>query len=418
MHARLFRRTAGAGLCAALAPLAAHADFIQDSKASLELRNFYLNRDFRQPGAAQSMAAEWAQGFILRMESGYTQGPVGFGLDALGELGVKLDSSPDLRGTGLLPYGASHQPADDFSELGLTAKARVSQTVLKVGTLLPQLPVATYNDVRLLPSTYTGTLLSSQDLTGLTLNAGRLTRQNLRDSSSNDAMSYGGVDSDHLDLAGGTWRVTPTLAASYYYGQMQDIYRQHFIGLVHDLPLGERLKLHSDLRYFVTREQGDDAYRSASRVDGGRIDNRFFNGMLTLGDGPHKFGVGYQHLAGDGDFAYPGLDPYSVNLVTISPFTKAGTDAWQARYDYNFAALGIPGLTFMTRYVDGRHVRTTTVADGRERERDTDLVYVVQSGPLKDVSVRWRNAAFRSGSGLTTAIDENRLIIGYTLALW
>jgi hypothetical protein len=25
---------------------------------------------------------------------------------------------------------------------------------------------------------------------------------------------------------------------------------------------------------------------------------------------------------------------------------------------------------------------------------------------------------FRSGNGLTTALDENRLIVGYTLALW
>ncbi|WAH56395.1 OprD family porin [Pseudomonas silvicola] len=418
MPPRLFRRTAGASLCAALAPLAAHADFIQDSKASLELRNFYLNRDFRQPGASQNMADEWAQGFILRMTSGYTEGPVGLGLDALGEVGVKLDSSPDHRGTGLLPYGASNQPANDFSELGVTAKVKVSQTVLKVGTLLPQLPVAAYNDVRLLPSTYSGELLTSQDIAGLTLNAARLTRQNLRDSSGTDDMSYGGVRSAHLDLAGGTYRLTPGLAASYYYARMEDIYRQHFIGLVHDLPLGDTVKLRSDLRYFTTREQGNEDYRGASRVDGGRIDNRFFNGMVTLNRGPHALGIGYQNLSGDGDFAYPGLDPYSINLVTISPFTKAGTDAWQARYDYNFAALGIPGLTFMTRYVDGRHVHTSAVDDGRERERDTDLAYTVQSGPLKNVTVRWRNAAFRSGNGLSTAIDENRVIIGYTVALW
>lgn len=64
-------------------------------------------------------------------------------------------------------------------------------------------------------------------------------------------------------------------------------------------------------------------------------------------------------------------------------FTKAETDAWQARYDYNFAALGLPGLTFMTRYVDGGHVQTASVRNGREWERDTDLAYTVQSGPLK-----------------------------------
>ena len=51
-------------------PLAAQAAFIEDSKASLELRNFYMNRDFRDTGATQSKAEEWAQGFLLRYESG------------------------------------------------------------------------------------------------------------------------------------------------------------------------------------------------------------------------------------------------------------------------------------------------------------------------------------------------------------
>jgi hypothetical protein len=72
----------------------------------------------------------------------------------------------------------------------------------------------------------------------------------------------------------------------------------------------------------------------------------------------------------------------------------------------------------MTRYTDGRHAETATVSNGRERERDTDITYVIQSGPFKDVSLRWRNVTFRSGNGLTNAVDENRLIIGYTVALW
>ncbi|MBN0281117.1 OprD family outer membrane porin, partial [Pseudomonas aeruginosa] len=51
-------------------PTLAHAEFIKDSKASIELRNFYFNRDFRQEGASQSKAEEWAHGFLLRYESG------------------------------------------------------------------------------------------------------------------------------------------------------------------------------------------------------------------------------------------------------------------------------------------------------------------------------------------------------------
>ncbi|BCA27707.1 MULTISPECIES: OprD family porin [Pseudomonadaceae] len=397
----------------------ARADFLADSKASVEARNMYMNRDFRQHGAAQAKAEEWAQGFTLRYESGFTEGTVGFGLDAMGQTAIKLDSGKGRRGTGLLPYGAqSHEPEDTYSELGVTAKLRLARSVLKLGTLQPQLPVAAYNDVRLLSSTYSGGLLTSQDVDGLTLNVGRLEKINLRDSSSNDEMNYGGVESAHLDLIGGSYAVNPGLTLSYYAAQMEDIYRQHFVGLVHNATLGDGVTLKTDLRYFDTGEHGDHRYRSAKRVDGGRIDNRFFNGMLTLGMGAHKVGLGYQNLSGDGDFAYPGLDPYSVNLVTFNVFTKAETDAWQARYDFDFAALGIPGLSFMTRYVSGEHVQTASVRNGKEWERDTDLAYVFQDGPLKGFNVRLRNATFRSSNGLTTDVDENRLILGYTLPLF
>jgi hypothetical protein len=34
----------------------------------------------------------------------------------------------------------------------------------------------------------------------------------------------------------------------------------------------------------------------------------------------------------------------------------------------------------------------------------------------KDVTLRWRSVTFRSGNGLNTDIDENRLIGGNTLA--
>ncbi|WP_095155067.1 OprD family porin [Pseudomonas sp. Irchel 3E13] len=401
-----------AGLTLPLACAPAMAGFVEDSHAKIELRNHYINRDFRQDNAPQAKAEEWAQGFTAKLESGFTDGTLGFGVDAMGQLGIKLDSSRDRRGTGLLPYGRnSLEPADDYSELGLTAKVRLSKSVLRLGTLQPLLPVVTYNDTRLLASTFKGGLLTSQELDGLTLNGGRLTKANLRDSSSNDDIGYGAASSDHFDFGGGTYAFNPQLAVTYYYAKLEEIYRQQFVGLVHTQPLGEGLSLRSDLRYFDSR--GDGAERA------GRIDNRNFNGMFTLAVGAHKFSGTFQQMSGDSAFPFlNGGDPYTVNLVTFNTFTRAGLDSWQARYDYDFAALGIPGLTFMTRYTDGRHAKAAGIDNGRERERDTDLAYVIQSGPLKNVSLRWRNVTFRSGNGLTNALDENRLIVGYTLALW
>ncbi|BAW23346.1 hypothetical protein J3A69_002465 [Pseudomonas putida] len=393
-------------------PLPALADFIGDSHARLELRNHYINRDFRQSNAPQAKAEEWGQGFTAKLESGFTEGPVGFGVDAMGQLGIKLDSSRDRRNTGLLPFGPnSHEPVDDYSELGLTGKIRVSKSTLRLGTLQPILPVVVYNDTRLLASTFQGGLLTSQDLDGLTVNAGRLTKANLRDSSGRDDIGYGAASSDHLDFGGGSYAITPQTSVSYYYAKLEDIYRQQFVGLIDTRPLSEGVSLRSDLRYFDSRNDG------AERA--GNIDNRNFNAMFTLGVRAHKFTATWQQMSGDSAFPFVnGGDPFTVNLVTYNTFTRAGLDSWQVRYDYDFVAMGIPGLSFMTRYTDGRHAETATVSNGRERERDTDITYVIQSGPFKDVSLRWRNVTFRSGNGLTNAVDENRLIIGYTLALW
>ncbi|MDU3096446.1 MAG: OprD family outer membrane porin [Bradyrhizobium sp.] len=108
---------------AGVAPLCEADGFIEDSSATLSTQNIYFNRDFRD-GAGQSKREEWAQGFILDFQSGYTPGPLGVGLDAMGMLGLKLDSSPDRTGTGLLPTHDDGRAADEYSKLGLTAKLK------------------------------------------------------------------------------------------------------------------------------------------------------------------------------------------------------------------------------------------------------------------------------------------------------
>lgn len=142
-----------------LAP-AAHADFVADSKASLSTTNIYLNRDFRE-GSGQNKREEWGQGFLLDIQSGYTEGTVGFGLDALGMLGVKLDSGGGRTGTDLLPVQDDGGTPDQFGRMGLTGKVKISNTELRYGSHIPELPVVKASDSRLLPQVFEGGLLTS-----------------------------------------------------------------------------------------------------------------------------------------------------------------------------------------------------------------------------------------------------------------
>uniref|UniRef100_UPI00200D0B87 OprD family outer membrane porin n=1 Tax=Pseudomonas sp. MWU13-2105 TaxID=2935074 RepID=UPI00200D0B87 len=66
--------------------------FLEQSSAVLQTRNYFFSRDFSAlHGSTQSLSQEWAQGFILNFASGYTPGPIGFGVDAIGKFGIKLD---------------------------------------------------------------------------------------------------------------------------------------------------------------------------------------------------------------------------------------------------------------------------------------------------------------------------------------
>ncbi|GLO33026.1 cis-aconitate porin Opd [Pseudomonas putida] len=401
---------------AGVAPMS-QAAFFEDSTATFETRNMYFNRDFRDgTSAQQSKRDEWAQGFMLNFESGYTDGTVGFGLDALGMLGIKLDSSPDRTDTGLLPTHDDGKAADEYSKLGLTGKVKVSQTELKIGTLIPELPTLQPNDGRILPQTFEGGLLTSKEVKGLTFTGGRLDKAKDRNDTNWEDLALnnkngrfgGSFSADNLDLAGLDYQFTDRIAGSYHFAQLDDIYRQHFIGMVATQPWGPGT-FGADLRLAVSDDAG--------AAKAGNIDNTTVNGMLSYALGGHKISAAWQQLSGDSAFPYvDGADPYLVNFVQINDFAGADERSWQARYDYNFAAVGVPGLTFMTRYISGDNVSRAAGGEGKEWERDTEMKYVVQSGPLKNVAVRLRNATFRSN--FARDADEVRLLVSYSVALW
>lgn len=390
--------------------------FVEDSKLSLQTSNLYLNRDFRD-GAGQSKREEWAQGFILDAKSGYTAGPVGFGVDAMAMLGLKLDSSPDRTGTGLLPTHDDGRAADEFSRLGIAAKVKLSDTELKYGTQIPKLPTIQANTGRILPQTFEGGILSIKEIDKLTLTGARFNRVTDRDSSDTQKISLnnknrrftGSAEADDFWLAGAEFALSKQLTLAYQYAELQDVYEQSFFGINHLWEIGPG-KLKSDLRYMLSDDSGS--------AQGGPIDSGALGAMFTYSLSGHAFGLGIQKMNGSTSMPYlDGTDPYLVNFVQIHDFAEPGERSWQARYDFNFAAVGVPGLTFMTRYVSGDKAdAATSVGEGHEWERNTELQYVVQSGTFKNVAVRWRNASYRSS--FARGADENRLIISYTLPIF
>jgi hypothetical protein len=444
-----------------LAQQAGAAGFIEDSKATLGLRNFYINNDNRDSGTkaagAQNKNEEWGQGFDLRFISGYTQGTVGFGIDAIGLLGVRLDSGGGTNGASpatatnygsyggtVFPSKSNGEAVDNFSSLGLTAKAKISQTELKLGTLQPKLPVIATNDGRLLPQTFQGGQITSNEIKDLTLVGGQIEHVKGRNSSNNEELSIAGAngrtasgrDSNKFIYGGGDYKITKDLTAQYYYGNLEDFYKQHFLGLVHNWSIGPGV-LKSDLRYFNSSDDGanghDSTYYSSGNYQGfragrGKVDNNLYSGLFLYSVAGHTFGGGYQVSNGSSDFPWlnqgDGSSAYIITDSQIAKFARAGERTWQARYSYDFAKVGLPGATAGIVYLRGDNIDTissssTAVAgSGRsEWERDLTLAYVVQEGPLKNLGLTWKNAMWRNDVPGQRDQDENRLIVSYSIPL-
>ncbi|MBL0952157.1 MAG: OprD family porin [Pseudomonas sp.] len=390
------------------------AGFVEDAKVTLGLRNYYFNRNFlNQTQNGQGHAEGWTQSFILDARSGYTEGTVGFGLDVLGLYSVKLDGGRGTTGSQLTPVHDDGRQADDFGRTAVAAKAKISKTELKVGEWFAVLPILRADDGRSLPQTFQGAQLTSNEIDGLTLYGGQFWKNSQRNDASREEMSFTlnnvKYEGDDFNFAGGEYRFNGNnTMVGVWHARLEDVYKQSYVQLTHSQPVGDWV-LGANLGYVNGKEEG--------AAKAGKLDNKVYQGALTAKAGNNSFMVAYQRLSGDTKFMR--IDGASGGTLVNDGFTNSYDNpeerSWQIRHDYNFAGLGIPGLTLMNRYVSGSNIHTGGRTDAEEWGRESELAYTFQEGTLKNLSVRWRNSDVRRDVGAD--LHENRLIINYPLSL-
>ncbi len=379
--------------------------FIESSSATLSNRTMNFNRDFRSPGVAQSKRDETATGFVLNFESGYSRGPIGLGFDTIAMMGIKLDSTNADAGTGLLPSTFGDSGPANYAEIRGAVKAHiVEDTILRYGVHLPSNPVIAYDDARLLPNHYEGYSITNESIDGLFVEAGRMNDRSEMNSSSETDGAF--IADEKITYLGGTYAFSDDLSTSLYTSDADNLWKRHFVGLTYNLPLANDMSLVTDLAHYQTSDESGPA------TD---YDNDATSLALTLGAGNHAFGVAYQQMGGDAGFAYYDGAIFLANSVQYLDFNAKDERSYQARYDYDFAGLGLPGLTFMTRYITSDNIDAAPAVRDSRWERDTNISYTVQNGALEGVNVLWRNATIRQDDTLDGGdVDENRLIVSYT----
>ncbi|MCW0921580.1 OprD family porin [Pseudomonas sp. RG1] len=408
----------------------AHASgFFDDAKSDVLLRNFYLSNDYRSPTpSGKNYKQEWAQGFIGNFSSGFTEGTVGFGIDAHAFAGLKLDGGKGHSGTGLLPVDSDGRSENNYSSAGGAFKLKVSRTTLAFGEMTVETPVFDTSDKRLQPEYATGFLLNSAEFDNVNLLAGHFTAFKNQDSSSGqgDFFGYGAnTEAGGISFVGADLFSSSPIGGALYASELSDTWHQYY-GNLHFKQSGVLL----DANLYHTRDTG--------RALAGEIDNTAFSLSGKYSFGAHAVMLGWQRINGDTPFDFVGGDSiYLANSIKYADFNGANERSWQARYDLDLGAFGIPGLNFMTRYVSGSHIDGTHApkggaynpfdadsgdyqpqqgSGGKHWERDIDLKYVVQSGAAKDLSVQLSHVTHRANEAQAgDDIDRIYVVIQYPL---
>ncbi|WP_165667106.1 OprD family porin [Metapseudomonas otitidis] len=393
--------------------------FVEDSHLDVLLRNAYMNRDYKHHNKDKM---EWGQGVIGTFTSGFNQGTVGVGVDAFGLYGLRLDGGKGRVGAAGIDFfkpGDSGHAQDDIARGGAAVKARFSNTVVKFGDQMPALPVLSYDDSRLLPESYTGTLITSKEIEGLELNAGHFTAEARKSAEGRDS---GGLK--RIDVLGGSYRFNDQFSASLYGSDVEDVLKKQYVNLNYVYPIAKDRSLTLDFNGYRTRLDKDFA------KDDNRT-NRIWSLAATYAMGAHAFTLAHQRSSGDIGYLYGGYqsaDYIGDGGTTIwlansywSDFNGKDENSWQVAYGLDFAEYGIPGLSYRVAYVRGDNIDAGQAGRGQEREIFNQLQYLVQEGPAKDLKLKLRGSMLRASNNVNSYVDDGnevRVFVEYPIRVF
>jgi hypothetical protein len=363
----------------------------------------------------------WVQGTILNYSSGFTQGTVGFATEVAAYNAIALErgraaiAGPNNR---TLTH-SDGDPVGQWSKAGLAnIKARISNTTLTVGRQSLDTPMIAYIGNRALPSSFQGVSLHSAEFDNLSFDLGSFDRVSPRteQSLSKFRSEYGaaGVETDRASTAGVNYQPFKSLTTSLYATKVDDFWNQYYFGANHVLGDSAVLSLTTGLNYYKTVDEGSKKM--------GEIDNDTYSLSFGLTHQAHTLTASWQQVIGNEyfDYLHETNGIYLANSL-LSDFNGPNEKSLQLSYVLNMAPYGVPGLKFNLYNargwgIDGTHYRGNAYnvrgMDGETHyEWGIGTSYAVQSGPLKDTSIRATYTAHRASKAQADgSLDELRIV--------
>ncbi|VEF08676.1 outer membrane porin [Pseudomonas fluorescens] len=418
--------------------------FLEGQSISGSTRNWYANEQLKRGGKfayrknGQSTETDrrinWVQGTIIKYNSGFTEGTVGFSTEVAAYNAIALErdrenlasnngGAPGTRaGAGnnrtLTKEGGDAQ--GQWSKVGLAnVKARISNTTLTAGRMNFSSPQVDVIGNRPLPSSFEGIALHSEELNNLSFDLATFDRVSPRteESLSKFRSEYGAIDAeaDHVNTAGISYQPFASLTTSLWGTQAEDLWNQYYFGATHVLGDSSVLSLTTGLNYYKTVDEGKKLL--------GDIDNDTYSLSFGLTHLAHTLTFSYQEVNGNEyfDYLHETNGIYLANSL-LSDFNGPNEKSFQISYGINMAEYGVPGLKFNIYQargwgIDGTHYKGggydgVQAMDGEHHyEYGVGATYAVQSGPLKATTIRGTYTAHRASENQADgSINEFRLV--------
>ena len=379
--------------------------FVEGASASVLLRNGFIQRD-KKDGVHDTNS--WLQSVMLNLESGFTQGPVGFAAGVVGDFSFKLgdnyhagNSMIALKNDGQKDANGRVDPYDQWTRGGGYVKARASNTTLTYGTQILDLPVLASMTTRNVPEYFEGTLITSHEIKNLEVVAGKFTKNQLPEHIASDQ--------NHLDRAyvwGAKYQFNDQLKAAYYGADLKDKLERHYANVNYKQTLANKDSLTYDFSGYHTKFEPGTTYSATGPANEDKKNN-IWAVSATYNTGPHTAMLAYQQNTGNVgyDYGQNGDGGQSIYLPNsyLSDFIGNHEKSVQLQYTYDFADLAVPGLSWTTAYVYGWDIRVNNLTDdAKEREFFNQGSYKVQTGPAKDLNIRVRNSIYRASDEYQT----------------
>jgi hypothetical protein len=212
------------------------------------------------------------------------------------------------------------------------------------------------------------------------------------------------ADADRIALRGMVYLVPDILWSSYY----------DAVG---------NLRINDDLRVRLSGQLGVQGSNGLNLLTGTPFSTLMAGLKADVIWGPLTFTWAYQQIGKAAEYRHPYGVFIGYNKEQVRDFRRAGETSFQAGARYDFASVGLPGLTFFANAVYGYNaINATTGAQLAEIwEYDLDLRYSAQALPvpdwMKSLQLRGRVAFVDQYlNNNVNSITEYRVILNYQVS--